>query len=208
MSSMREGYQTGGGGSISQWEWNFGDPGSGINNTSNLINPVHTYLNPGSYNVWLIITNLTDCVDSVSKTVDINVSPVADFHADTACLHSITQFTDLSFPNATNIISYTWDFGDGSAYSHMKNPTHTYAISGIFNVKLTIVNSNGCTKDTIKPVLVNPLSNAAFSFTSPNCLGAVVQHPCLLPSSGRRNQANSRKSLIFIIIPSFLGFAI
>ena len=29
----------------SQWSWNFDDPASGINNTSNLQNPVHTYLN-------------------------------------------------------------------------------------------------------------------------------------------------------------------
>ena len=42
------------------------------------------------------------------------------------------------------IITYSWDFGDGSAISHQQNPTHTYALSGTFNVKLTIVNSNGC----------------------------------------------------------------
>ena len=168
--------QTNGGGSITQWSWNFSDPGSGINNTSSLQNPLHTYLNAGTYTVSLIITNLTGCVDTIYKTVDINVLPVADFHADTACLHSPTQFTDLSIPNATNIITYSWDFGDGSALSHLQNPTHTYATSGLFNVKLTIVNSNGCTKDTTQPVLVNPLPNAAFSFSSPNCLGAAVQY--------------------------------
>ena len=168
--------QTSGGGSISQWAWNFDDPGSGINNSSNLQNPVHTYHNSGSYNVSLIVTNLTGCVDSVYKTVYINASPVADFHADTACLHSPTHFTDLSLPNAPSIISYSWDFGDGSSFSHLKNQTHTYAYSGIFNVKLTVVNSNGCTKDTTKPVLVNPLPDAAFSFSSLSCLGAAVQY--------------------------------
>ena len=168
--------QTNGGGSISQWSWNFGDPGSGINNTSLLQNPVHTYLNSGSYQVLLIVTNLTGCVDSINKTVDFNVLPVADFHADTVCLHAITQFTDLSISNAANIITWSWDFGDGSALSQQQNPTHTYATSGLFNVKLSIVNSNGCTKDTTKSVLVNPLPDAAFSFSSPNCMGAVVQY--------------------------------
>ncbi len=166
---------TNGGGGISQWAWDFDDPGSGTNNSSSLQNPVHTYLNSGTYAVSLIITNLTGCVDTIFKTVDINVLPVADFHADTACLQSPTHFTDLSVPNGGNIITYTWDFGDGSALSHLQNPTHTYAISGVFNVKLTVVNSNGCTKDTTRAVLVNPLPLAAFSFSSQNCLGAVVQ---------------------------------
>ncbi len=164
-----------GGGSISQWTWNFDDPGSGINNTSTLQNPQHTYNNAGSYQVSLIVTNLTGCNDTIRKTVDINVAPVADFHADTVCLYNPTQFTDFSTPNATNIITYSWDFGDGSAISNQQNPAHTYATSGIFNVKHTIVNSNGCTQDTTKPVLVNPLPNAAFSFNSQNCLGAAVQ---------------------------------
>lgn len=168
--------QTNGGGSITQWNWNFGDPASGINNTSGLQNPLHSYLNSGSYIVSLIVTNSTGCTDTLSKTIDINVLPIADFHADTACLNNITQFVDLSIPNAPNIISYTWDFGDGSAFSHLQNPTHLYALSGTFNVKLTVVNSNGCIKDTTKPVLVNPLPIASFTFSSPNCLGAVVQY--------------------------------
>jgi PKD repeat protein len=168
--------QTNGGGSINQWSWNFDDPGSGINNTSGLQNPLHTYVNSGTYMVSLIVTNATGCTDTIVKAVDVKVAPVANFRADTACLHSVTQFTDLSVPNGANIISYSWDFGDGTAPAHMQNPTHIYAISGIFNVKLSIVNSNGCTKDTTKPVLVNPLPNAEFSYSAPNCFGAVVQY--------------------------------
>ncbi len=167
---------TNGGGSISQWIWDFGDPLSGINNTSFLQNPVHTYLTSGTYNVSLIVTNLTGCTDTIIKTVDINVAPLSNFSADTACLNSVTQFTDLSVANGGTIITRTWDFGDGSAPSNLQNPTHTYALSGMFNVKLTVVNSNGCIKDTTKAVLVNPLPLAAFSFSSPNCLGAVVNY--------------------------------
>ncbi len=165
-----------GGGALSSWSWNFDDPGSGINNTSNLQNPVHTYQNSGNYNVSLVVTNFSGCSDTIIKVVNINLVPVANFHADTACLNSSTQFTDLSIPNGGVIITYLWDFGDGSAVSHQQNPTHTYAFSGTFNVKLTVVNSNGCQNDTILPVLVNPLPIAAFSYSTPNCLGAVVQY--------------------------------
>lgn len=39
------------------WSWNFGDPGSGGNNTSNLQNPTHIFSGPGVYTVSLTATN-------------------------------------------------------------------------------------------------------------------------------------------------------
>ena len=40
--------QPSGGVQIISWNWNFGDPASGVNNTSSLKNPVHVYQNPYS----------------------------------------------------------------------------------------------------------------------------------------------------------------
>jgi PKD repeat protein len=54
------------------------------------------------------------------------------------------QFSDASI-DAT---SYTWNFGDGTALSHAKNPLHTYTSAGKFDVSLTATNSFGTT--TIK----------------------------------------------------------
>jgi len=166
--------QTNGGGSITQWHWNFGDPTSGLNNNSTVQNPLHTFAIAGSYSVTLIIQNATGCMDTIIKSITINALPLANFSADTVCLNNPTLFTDLSVPNAANIISWLWNFGDGG-YSPMQNPTHSYATYGTFNVTLTVVNSNGCSKDTTKQILVHPLPLPAFSFSSPNCFGAVVQ---------------------------------
>ena len=49
------------------------------------------------------------------------------------------QFSDASI-DAT---SYTWNFGDGTAISHAKNPLHTYTSAGKFDVSLTATNSFG-----------------------------------------------------------------
>jgi PKD repeat protein len=168
--------QTNGGGSITLWSWNFGDPTSGLNNLSTAENPAHTFGAAGTYSVTLIVNNSTGCMDTIVLPVTVNTLPVANFHADTVCLNNPTQFTDLSVPNATTIISYSWNFGDGSPLINQPSPAHTYSTYGIFTVTLTIVNSNGCTKDTSKQVLVNPLPVAAFSFSSPNCVGAVVNY--------------------------------
>jgi PKD repeat protein len=168
--------QTNGGGSITQWHWNFGDPVSGLNNLSTIQNPMHTYIMAGSYTVTLIVQNSTGCADTIVSTVTINTLPLANFSADTVCLNIATQFTDLSLPNAANMTSYSWNFGDGSPLSPMQNPTHTYTTYGTFTVTLTVVNSNGCSKDTSMQILVNPLPIPAFSFSSPNCEGAVVHY--------------------------------
>ncbi len=167
---------TNGGGDIIQWNWNFGDPGSGSSNTSTLRNPNHTFANSGTYNVTLVVSNASTCSDTIVKSVTIHLLPVARFHADTACFGIPTQFTDLSVPNASGIISYSWDFGDGTSPGIQPNPAHTYAYPGLFTVTLTVINSNGCNKDTSMQVIVNPLPLPAFTFSSPTCVGATVNY--------------------------------
>lgn len=164
------------GGSISGWIWDFGDPGSGTGNTSNLQNPIHTYSTAGTYTVSLVVSSFTGCSDTVVRTVTIGIGPVADFRADTACQGGVTTFTDLSTSNAGTMISYTWNFGDGTAESHLENPTHQYMLSGTYTVTLTVMNSNGCTGDTIKSVVVTSPAVAAFGYSSQSCLGGAVQY--------------------------------
>jgi len=166
--------QTNGGGDLSQWLWSFDDPGSGINNSSTLQNPSHTFLSAGIYTVTMTVTNVNNCGDTVVKDVTINEAPVADFAADTACLGSITTFNDLSIPNAATIVSYSWDFGDGTPLSTQPSPSHTYANYGTYTVTLSIINSNGCEHSAFKDILVYPLPIPEFSFSTPNCFGAPV----------------------------------
>ena len=165
--------QLNGGGNISTWAWNFDDPTSGNNNQSALENPPHSFTSSGNFQVQLVVTNVNGCTDTIRHTVSINLLPVADFTADTACVNSPTHFTSTSIPNAASILIYNWDFGDGSS-SALQNPTHPYAVAQHYWVRLTITNSNGCVKDTTKQILVNPLPVPAFSFTTPNCVGAQV----------------------------------
>lgn len=57
------------GGTLTDWKWTFGDPASGINDTSYQQNPSHTYNNPGTYAVTLEVTSNGICKNT--KTVDI-----------------------------------------------------------------------------------------------------------------------------------------
>lgn len=71
---------------------------------------------------------------------------------------SIT-FTDGTVPEAgTTIVSYLWEFGDeAESTSTEQSPTFIYKKDGIFNVKLTVTDSNGLKAITQKEVkVINP----------------------------------------------------
>jgi len=158
------------------WSWDFGDPGSGTSNASNLSDPVHQFSHWGDFTVRLIVINSNNCRDTMIKQpVHINKSPRADFTHTVSCEGNAMQFTDVSISNATSIVTYLWDFGDGGPTSNLQNPEHTFSSYGLKNVKLTVTNDNGCTRDTVKQVLVNPKPIPEFTFSSPNCSGSVVQ---------------------------------
>ena len=166
--------QTGGGGSVVEWHWNFGDPLSGTNNISSLQNPVHIYDSTGNYTVRLYIFTANGCQDSIQKTLSVNAAPTANFAADTACFGSLTHFTDLSVANAPSITGWDWNFGDGSAHSYAQNPSHLYPSPGIRTVTLTVTNSNGCTQSISHQVVVMASPTAAFVAGSGNCSGTPV----------------------------------
>jgi PKD repeat protein len=167
--------QTGGSGTIATWSWNFGDPASGVNNTSSLQNPTHNYATSASYLVTLFVESNTGCTDSTTHTISIEQSPVADFTVDTACFGSTTTFTDNSTPNASSIITYSWDFGDGTPQMSGPGPhPHTYAVPGIYYATLHVVNSNFCEHDTMHVVTVLEPPTAGFWTTAPACVGSPV----------------------------------
>ncbi|MFZ4522051.1 MAG: PKD domain-containing protein [Bacteroidales bacterium] len=163
-----------GGGSIVEWHWNFGDPLSGVNNTSSVPAPIHKFDTVGDYHVRLIVMNSGGCTDTIQKTITIHHGPKALFTFNTACLGTTTQFTDISTANAASKIEWLWDFGDGSPTSATQNPGHIYASAGVYPVTLTVKNSNFCSHDTTLNVEVIALPTAGFQTNAPLCHGDSV----------------------------------
>ncbi|MFZ4707961.1 MAG: PKD domain-containing protein, partial [Bacteroidales bacterium] len=165
-----------GGGSLISWQWNFGDPASGINNTSTLANPTHVYPAAGNFVVTLVVTNATGCSDSIQTTIDIHAKPLVDFTSDSiTCLGSPLNFnTDITVTNVAAIQTYNWNFGDGSADASQQNATHTYLSSGIYTVTLTITDTSGCENSVSHQLVIHALPNAAFSFVN-TCEESITQ---------------------------------
>ncbi|MFH1320870.1 MAG: PKD domain-containing protein [Bacteroidota bacterium] len=129
--------------SIISWFWDFGDGNSSVQQ-----NPlVHTFSDTGTYDITLITTETYNCKDTLVKAAYITIfGTYPDFTADTltGCVPFTVNFTDLS-GGTSPVVSWFWDFGDGSPLDTTQNPTHTYAIRGIYSVQLTVIDTNVCT---------------------------------------------------------------
>ena len=123
------------------WNWDLGN-----GQLSTLQNPTAVYTTPGTYTITLVVRNATG-INSITKTdyIVANPAPQANFTADNqiSCIPAVVQFTDLSVPNAGTIVSWDWDFGDGTR-STLQNPQKTYNAIGFYPVSLRVTSSTGC----------------------------------------------------------------
>lgn len=121
--------------------WDFG-PTQG---TSQEVNPVHTYFDPGVYSVTLSASDNNGGRISVTKTNIIQVfeSPTARF----AVYPPVVQIpNDLLYLDnrSENASSFIWNFGDGGTSTEYE-PQYKYKTEGTFDIELIASNANGCT---------------------------------------------------------------
>ncbi|QEC42973.1 gliding motility-associated-like protein [Pseudobacter ginsenosidimutans] len=136
-------------GTITEWLWDFGAGGS------TQTDPSFTYNVNGEYNVSLIVKNNWNCESEAAIRLryikvypKVNASFTIPDNADCAA-----PFT-VNFVNTTTgggVITYEWDFGDGSPKSTDANPTHTYTSTGAFTVTLTARNGSNCVSTYTTP---------------------------------------------------------
>lgn len=143
---------------IKTWRWDFGDGAANV-----MQNPVHKYAQPGYYLVTLFVTNENGC-GAASDPIKIHISkpPLASFsYSSPSCTGQDVTFTDKSKSAEGSIISWQWDFGDGTPVEILKskNPfNHMFSEPGDYLVKLTVTNDNGCTSNIAPlPVKVYPV---------------------------------------------------
>lgn len=147
------------------WDWDFGD-----GNTDNVQNPVHIYADTGSYQVQLIVSGGSGCLDTITGTVYVDSIPQADFTFLEACTGDSLFFTNNSQVNPDNFL---WDFGDGNS-SNTTDAGHFYSTAGFYNVSLTATYSwSGCSNTITQSVQSFPRTAPAFTANTP-CLGELT----------------------------------
>lgn len=73
--------------------------------------------------------------------------------------------TGSADPDAGDVLTYTWDFGDGSTGTG-PNPAHTYTANGNYTARLTVTDAAGKTGTTNMPIVVGN-TRPKVTFTTP-----------------------------------------
>ncbi|MFH0816805.1 MAG: PKD domain-containing protein [Methanobacteriota archaeon] len=144
-------------GIIQTWQWSWGDGSANDTMTKGgEANINHTYLEPGTYTLKMNVTDVVGHV-SVDKSVNVTVmdvtKPTPDFKIlnstyaiVTGCRENVSfYFNSTSTDNhySYDNLTYTWNFGDGSAVETAMNTTHTFTKIGTFNVTLNVTDLAG-----------------------------------------------------------------
>jgi len=145
-------------GTITTWQYDFGDAGTSIAN-----NPIYTYNGSGQYNVTLIAGSSNGCYDTIVKPIWVNPQPTAIFTNDYACENEVIYFNDISFLSSGNIVSWNWDFNNGQGSSNITNPIFTFGSAGSYPVLLEVTSDSGCVDTVTNFVNVLTGPTAAFS---------------------------------------------
>jgi len=113
------------------YQWDLGD-----GNMSQLQHPVHTYSNPGFYDVHLKSSTPVGCSDTTSKQIEIFPLPQLSFtQLNPACFGQSGGWAAVSATQALYPYSYLWNTGSD-------NDTVFNLIAGTYSA--TVTDSNAC----------------------------------------------------------------
>jgi PKD repeat protein len=139
-------------GSLS-YTWNFGD---GSTQEYSFTPKPHYYdFKKSPFTVTLTATNtVTGCADSTVQVINVNAPLIAQFTEQPDSVTTIPNYEFSFIDESTGPPSrWAWDFGDG-ATSTTRNPSHRYADTGYYQVKLIISNNGSCTSEVTHIVRV------------------------------------------------------
>lgn len=131
------------------YQWN---PVEGLS-AANVADPVVSYTGALERIYTLKVQDTSGCTATDSVSVRFFPLPVPAFVADTVCEGTSMTFTNLT-PDIPEVVTWHWNFNDGSPVSEVRHPVKTWAGAGTFQVNLTATTADGCVASRIQPVEV------------------------------------------------------
>ena len=116
----------------------------------------------GIFPIKYTFTSSNACSIFTSQDMLVWPRPTADFSISALqCEKNPITFTNKSIANAGNIVTWNWNFGDGTPLQPKLNGNdvpYTYAVFKPYNATLDVVTNNGCTSvPKTMSIIVNPL---------------------------------------------------
>ncbi len=144
---------------ITDYLWNFKDS----TNTSSLPDPFHTFTEPGIYTVELTVfdteglTGTTTVIIRVDKPVNKPPIAIALANPNSGEAPLEVAFMGSGSTDDTGIISYAWDFKDGSTSTEM-DPVHIFSKPGTYSVELIVTDDMNQIDSNIVNIIVKALN--------------------------------------------------
>jgi PKD repeat protein len=132
-------------GNIAEYRWSFGDGGSGSGRTTQ-----HTFNSATTFVVTLTVVDPFGRAVSTSQSITVGLGqrPTAEFTFSPTAprVGQVVNFNaSASNAGANRIVSYTWDFGDGTPITTVGDATiqHIYGAAATYNVTLVVTDQAG-----------------------------------------------------------------
>ena len=136
------------------------------------MSPSHTYSSAGTYTISLVVTDNQGATGSITGSIVVsapNVAPSAFIISSSGggqAPINISFDGTGSTDNDGSIVSYQWNYGDGST-GNGSNVNHTYTSGGTFTVTLVVTDNDGATDQTTTSVVIAaPNVSPIASFTN------------------------------------------
>ena len=125
---------------IASYAWDFGDSSGATGSTGS-----HTYANAGTYTAALTVWDYSgnSAMSTTTVTVRDTKAPVPLGGGDRSVDETQSLFFDGSAStDNVGVVSYAWDFGDGSSAS-TATANHVYAHPGVYQATLIVTDAAG-----------------------------------------------------------------
>lgn len=137
------------GNAISSRLWDFGDG----NQSTASGTVLHTFQQPGYYNVTLTVNDGTACNSTTNYATPVLVKGVkASFtvypgtNVETGSVVSFYNNSNTAY--STGPVKYEWSFGDGAISTDM-HASHTFGAAGVYTVRLIAIDEGIACRDTM-----------------------------------------------------------
>jgi PKD repeat protein len=148
--------------------WNFGDPDSGVTNTSNDLSPFHDFSADGTYTITATVTGIDGTVELLSEIIDVKEPPKAyginnvyacedSFNTGFSSSFDVSMITEQVLGGQIDK-DVTFIDGKGNKYNSLPNPfTNKVKDRETITVRVAHKENHCCYSETTFDLIVNLL---------------------------------------------------
>lgn len=167
----------------------------------------------GTHNVTLRVTDSRSATSEQSFTITVNnAAPVITAFTGTfaGLVNTTLAFTGTALDPGGDNVTYTWNWGDGTAEQsgvNLTNVSHAYATAGVYTLRLTVSDPSGASAYQTKSVTISGNTNTAPQFSSTPVTAATEGSNYVYTVVTSDPDANTTLTLTAITKPSWLALS-